>query len=647
MAQLVIPDELDNLVYGAMGLEPPSVDTPQKSADGQPNYVMETPKQNEEEQKVTTDQKGELKTPGASTAAPKMGIAPTTPQPDLPQAQPAMPMYGGVNVGKSKPPMMGQPIAPATAQADETAYKADNALATNKDARMKILSAPLPADAMGQAARTSALAQLRLESQELNHEKAQNSLDFERSQPRGFFSHLIHPFMGYREDLQQLQLNKQGHEMTAEEGQQQQLNTEASKAATPRTPDLAALDARVAQNKAKGMTDSDATVEAYNWMKQTAQDVKPDKTESIDQMIAGAAQKARGEGRDPNTDPDVMAYTKVKQGLEKPDSAAKIKKDFEDTIARVSGEGLPTSPEALPRSIDRAKSLSAEERAAAHGYMAANSTPASSVQVHVEGAQGVASGKAAGNYYHWIGSDGETHVGKGNEVPQGVEAVPIGDEKKFSEYQGESHMSNIVQQSLNRIHQDINDHPEIFDSLAARSILATTLEQIDRTSAGILIAGTGGSIPLPSGLGDLINTALQNKGLDHTTAEAVKQYVADYKAMKDKAIVMQMEMQGGKIGRGSSQAFKSITDQIPNGATADSKTAKRQMKDLQETQDELSKKYGNYGDYKKIAPYGQEQSSGGGGGAPTKYKVGDTIYQGGHPFKVTKVDPNGKVTGAE
>jgi hypothetical protein len=227
---------------------------------------------------------------------------------------------------------------------------------------------------------------------------------------------------------------------------------------------------------------------------------------------------------------------------------------------------------------------------------------AMSTQVTIPAAEAKKSAAKAGNYYHWQ-EDGETKVGKGSEVPDNAEPTPIGGEKEFAQYQNESHMSNIVQQSLNRVHQDIDQHPEIFDNAGARNILATTLEQIDRTSAGMLVAGTGGTIPLPSGMGAMINTALQNKTLDPTTADAVKNYIADYKAMKDKALVMQMEMQGGKIGRGSQLAFKSITDQIPNGETADSRSAHRQMNDLQETQDELSKKYGDYGDFKKIPAY--------------------------------------------
>ena len=217
------------------------------------------------------------------------------------------------------------------------------------------------------------------------------------------------------------------------------------------------------------------------------------------------------------------------------------------------------------------------EHAAAKSYEAANPTPGTNLAVHIEGAEQTAAMKNANAYYRYSDADG-THVVRGNQLPPNAEALPI---KDVEGYYNEAHMANIVQQSLNRLQDDLNSHPEIFDSAGARAILATSLEQIDRQSAGILVAGTGGSIPLPSGLGEMINTALQNKALDKNTANAVKQYIADYKARKDKAIVMQMEMQNGKIGRGAALQFKAITDQLPNGATADAKTAQRQMHDIQ------------------------------------------------------------------
>jgi len=37
---------------------------------------------------------------------------------------------------------------------------------------------------------------------------------------------------------------------------------------------------------------------------------------------------------------------------------------------------------------------------------------------------------------------------------------------------------------MNKIAQDVHEHPEVFDNASARSIIATTLEQIDRQAMG-------------------------------------------------------------------------------------------------------------------------------------------------------------------
>jgi hypothetical protein len=108
----------------------------------------------------------------------------------------------------------------------------------------------------------------------------------------------------------------------------------------------------------------------------------------------------------------------------------------------------------------------------------------------------------------------------------------------------------------------------------------------------------------------MIDTALQNKALDKKTGDAVKNYIADYVAMKDKGLVMQQELQGGKIGRAGAQGFLSITQQIPDGATPDSKTAKRKLHDLQETQDELATQYpDSYGNFTKEPVYNPETTT--------------------------------------
>jgi hypothetical protein len=286
----------------------------------------------------------------------------------------------------------------------------------------------------------------------------------------------------------------------------------------------------------------------------------------------------------------------------KPEGQEANKLSFQATAAKINKAGGSLDPKEFSKSLDAAEkngTITPQEAADARAYQLANPNASTTVIVGGEQAQQRQEIKDASKSYTWTDDQG-THFGKGNQVPAGAETSEV-DPKTFL---NEARSGNIVQQSLNRVSEDIEKHPEIFDNAAARNIMATTLEQIDRQSAGMLVAGTGGTIPLPSGLGDMINTALQNKGLDAKQGEALRTYIADYKAMKDKALVMQMEMQGGKIGRGNAMAFKSITDQIPNGATPDSKTAIRQLMNLQQTQNELMKKYPEkYQDYAKETPY--------------------------------------------
>ncbi len=194
-----------------------------------------------------------------------------------------------------------------------------------------------------------------------------------------------------------------------------------------------------------------------------------------------------------------------------------------------------------------------------------------------------------------------------DELPDDAQLLPVKDPSLLI---GEARSMNAVQDSLNELHKDLHDHPEVFDNTAARSIVQTTTEQMNRVAATMLVAGTGGSIPLPSGLGDLINTALQNNALDDKTAKAVKNYIADYKAAKDKAMVIQMMMQNGKMGRGGQQAFESIVNQLPGGSTPDTNTAMRQMASLQRVLTGLNTKYPDkYADYTKTEPYAVENAA--------------------------------------
>lgn len=245
--------------------------------------------------------------------------------------------------------------------------------------------------------------------------------------------------------------------------------------------------------------------------------------------------------------------------------------------------------------------------------------------------------------YTYTDKAGVTHVTTGDkldEVPEDAQLLPV---KDLSALVSEGRSMNAVQDSLNELHKDLHDHPEVFDNTAARTIVQTTTEQMNRVAATMLIAGTGGSVPLPSGLGDMINTGLQNRTLDAKTAKAVKEYIADYKAMKDKAMVIQMAMQNGKMGRGGQQAFESIVNQIPGGSTPDSATALRQMGALQRTATGLMGKYPDqYADYTKSKPYAQHSADSSAG-----YQVGQQVVQGGKTYTVTAVDKNGNITGTK
>jgi hypothetical protein len=233
--------------------------------------------------------------------------------------------------------------------------------------------------------------------------------------------------------------------------------------------------------------------------------------------------------------------------------------------------------------------------------------------------------------YTYNDADG-THLITGDKLDSLLPDTEYTSVKDVSQLTGEGRAMNAVQDSLNDLHKDIEQHPEIFDNAVARGIVQTTTEQMDRASAGLLIAGTGGSVPIPSGFGDSLNTYLQNHAVDPKTAKAVKDYIADYKAMKDKAMVIQMMMQNGKMGRGGQQAFASIVDQLPGGSTPDAATAKRQMDALQRTTSGLMGKYPeSYGDYKKSKPYTEaQQTAQPAQGAKPAPAVG--TVEGGHRF---------------
>jgi hypothetical protein len=314
-----------------------------------------------------------------------------------------------------------------------------------------------------------------------------------------------------------------------------------------------------------------------------------------------------------------QAVQKAKQEVkpEKPETQEQNRLAFQGVVGKLDAAGLPSGPKDIDKSLDLARQrgiITPEEHATARAYQAANPTPGTNLTVHVAGAQATQGIKNANQHYLYSDEDGTTHLVTGDKVPPGADALPVKDPQTFM---SEAENANIVQKSFGKL---AKDDLSIFDNSAARAVLATATSEEGARSMGLLVAGTGGSITLPAGTGKIIDQFLENHapGMDDKTRRAVKDYIADYWAIKDKMLMVQMQMQNGKMGRGNKAYFDAMVSQIPGAGTADSQMARRQLADFNETLTELKKRYPDkFGAYRKAADLKSEEFGGGAdSGAP-------------------------------
>ena len=317
----------------------------------------------------------------------------------------------------------------------------------------------------------------------------------------------------------------------------------------------------------------------------------PQKTqlENPQQGYSAAISDALANGRDPATDPHVLAWKNAVTEIQKtpPPSTAADTQKFEGVGAKVAGAGLSTDPVNYPKSLKTALdrgAITQDEYNAASGYQTAHPTPATNITVkNAEGAAAEAR-KQAGKTYMYNGK-----LVKGSEVPATADATEIKDPEGFRK---DAQNISLIQKNTNHLVKDINDRPEIFDDPASRSVITTALDDNKAKSVGLLVAGTGGSLTMPSGAGHVIDQLLQNNAVPKENERAVKNFIVDYLSMREKLIPLQMALQKGKIGRGSQVLFQAMMATLPGLATADSTMARRQMSRLQETIDSVSSDYG-------------------------------------------------------
>jgi hypothetical protein len=320
-----------------------------------------------------------------------------------------------------------------------------------------------------------------------------------------------------------------------------------------------------------------------------------DAPKSNQEALASATQDALAAGRHPADDPKVQDIIKVIQLSEKQPT------EHEPTNADIlaaGGAAYQENGKWLQNGTAYPSKQAAEQALGDKIYkQRLAQDKAKSVQITIPQAaaegQNKATAKEKGTTYTYTDENGQVQMATGDKVPEGVDKTAVKDPQAVVT---EGRSANIVQQSLNRVTQDVTEHPEMFDNNTTRDVITESTAEIDRAAAL--------GVSVPASIMEKINIRSQNSISNVHDREHVQQYIADYKAMKDKALVMQMEMQGGKMGRGSAAAFQSIISQIPGPGTASSKQALRQLEDLQQTQNELMKKYPEkYGNYTKTHPW--------------------------------------------
>jgi hypothetical protein len=325
---------------------------------------------------------------------------------------------------------------------------------------------------------------------------------------------------------------------------------------------------------------------------------------------------------------DVMA---AKAGI-KPETQEQNKLAFQGVINKLDAAGLSTDPKNIDKSLDAGLKrgvITQGEHSTARAYQAANPTPGTNLTVHVAGLNAAEGIKKANQYYIYSDENGATHLVTGDKVPPGVDALPVKDPQT---YMSEAENGNIVQKSFSKL---AKDDLSIFDNGAARAVLATALSDEGARSIGLLVAGTGGSITMPSGSGKIIDQFLENHapGMDERTKRAVKDYIADYWAIKDKMLMVQMQMQNGKMGRGNKAYFDAMVSQIPGPGTADSTMARRQLGDFNETLTELKKRYPDkFGGYKKEPDLTSEDFGSNAGTASADQRRNFSVTAGGRTY---------------
>jgi hypothetical protein len=288
------------------------------------------------------------------------------------------------------------------------------------------------------------------------------------------------------------------------------------------------------------------------------------------------------------------------------ETATQHKMDMEAIGATAGVTGNPKTEKAEINAARQAGKITDQQARDYLAFRNVEGTQGSKIDVTVAGQQSAEGIRRSDRLYAYEDAEGKTQWAWGNKIPPGS-TVMYQIQNPEATVKGAKNL-NTVQQSFNKL---ASHDTSMFDNAGARSVLTTSLDENKARSMGILVAGTGGSLTMPSGAGKIIDQVLQNNAVPQQYRRELKDFIVDYYSFKDKMLALQMNLQNNRIGRLSAPVIEAMFNQLPGVNTSDSLMAKRQIANLasfiREARSDIPDEYGSF----KKAPEADSGSSGG------------------------------------
>jgi hypothetical protein len=289
-----------------------------------------------------------------------------------------------------------------------------------------------------------------------------------------------------------------------------------------------------------------------------------------------------------------------KQVASKPETAGQLEQTAVNLVQKMNAAGMNVDPTKItPTVLQQAVAKGAitkDEQGFLLGYQSfGKSNPTTQISMSGQEAANKDNLRKADQAYEYVDDDGKTQWAMGDKVPKDAEGVVK--VKDLQLRMNSAKNMNLVQDSFNDL---ANTDLKMFDDAKTRAVITTALDPAKAQHAGLLVAGTGGSLTLPSGSGKIIDQFLENNAIPKQNQREAKDFLVHYYAFKDKLSTLQMSIQNDRLGRTMAPIIDAMYGQMPGPNTADSGMAGEQLKVLQKFITHAKDNYpDSYGSYKK------------------------------------------------